>query len=197
LTPRRPNRAIRPDLKAGERPATIQTHGASMPTPTTRACAGCGLRLPVTEAQPDPRYDASPECWQLYGELTASTVTRGDSEFIHQYLVDAYGAQHVVARPRPIGPAFALIGLYLSCERGHTGRQVQHLHVLLARRSKTWPAFTPPPPPVGALTILDVLNAPPGDERDATLRRWARAVWAAWQHEHDRVKTLFETVMAD
>lgn len=168
-----------------------------MPAPIHRDCPGCGLRLPITEAQPDPRYNASPECWQLHGELTAYTVTRGDSEFIHQHLVDAYGAQHVVAHPRPIGPAFVLIGLYLFCERGYTGRQVQRMHMLLARRSKTWPAFIPPPSPAGDLTVLDVLHAPLGDERDAALRRWARAVWDAWRHEHDRIKTLFETVMAD
>src|SRR5579871_5906625 len=106
-----------------------------MPTPTYRDCPGCGVHLPLVEAEPDPRYNASPECWQIHGELTAYTLTRGNIEFIHQHLVDAYGAQHLVANPRPIGPAFTLIGLYLFCERGYSGRQVQHMHMLLARRS--------------------------------------------------------------
>jgi Family of unknown function (DUF5946) len=167
-----------------------------MPAPLYRDCPGCGVRLPATEVQPDGRYNASAECWQLYGELTVYTLSRGYVGFIHQLAVDTYGAQHVGEHARPIGVAFPLIGLYLACERGYSGQQVQHMHMLLARRSKTWPPFTPPPH-AGSLTIHDVLQTPPGDERDAALRRWGQSVWDAWSHEHARVKTLFERVMAD
>jgi hypothetical protein len=161
-------------------------------------CPGCGARLPLEEGHADGRHNASAACWRLYGELNAYTLLRGDREsaFIHQLQVDSYGAQHVGADPRPIGPAFALIGLHLTCERGYTGRQVQHMHTLLAQRSKTWPRFTPPSH-AGDLTILDVMQAAPGEERDAALGRWACSVWNAWSHEHERVRSLFETVMAD
>jgi hypothetical protein len=167
-----------------------------MSTPHYRDCPGCGLHLPISDAPSDVRYNASPECWQLHGELTAYTVTRGNIAFIHQHLVDAYAAQHVKENARAIGVAFALIGLYLACERGYTGRQVQHMHMLLANRSKTWPHFTPPPLR-DALTVLDVLQTPPGETRDHMLHQWTQSVWNAWSHEHDRVKTLFATVMAD
>lgn len=167
-----------------------------MTTPQYRDCPACGLSLPRSETAPDTRYNASPECWQLYGELTAYTVTRGDLEFIHQHLVDAYAAQHVRDDGRPISAAFALIGLYLACERGYTGKQVQHMHMLLANRSKTWPTFTPPSH-MHALTIQDVLHVLPGENRDHMLHQWAKSVWNAWTHEHDRVKSLFATVMGD
>ncbi|HKS68801.1 MAG TPA: DUF5946 family protein [Ktedonobacterales bacterium] len=176
----------------------------TQPHSSTRACSvcpGCGARLPISaDAHPDARYNASVECWQLYGELTAYTVTcgdwEGDGEFIHQLAVDVYGAQHVGETPRPIGPAFALIGLYLTCERGYTGRQVQHLHTLLANRSKTWPRFTPPLY-AGALTVADVMRAPEGEARDARLRKWGHSVWEAWEPEHERVRALFERVMGN
>ena len=167
-----------------------------MGTRLYRDCPGCGVRLPISEAQPDGRYNASAECLQLYGELTAYTLTRGDVEFIHQLAVDAYGAQHAGETVRPIGIAFALIGLYFACERGYSGRQVQHMHMLLARRSKTWPRFVPPPH-VGSVTVLDVVRARPGEERDAMLRRWGLSVWDAWGQEHERVKALVASVMAD
>jgi hypothetical protein len=171
-----------------------------MATPLYRACPGCGERLPATDAQPDARYDArynaSAECWQLYGEMTVYTLARGYREFIYQLAVDAYGAQHVGETTRPIGVAFALIGLYFACERGHSGRQVQHMHMLLARRAKTWPRFAPPSH-VGNVTVHDVMRARPGEERDAMLRRWAGAVWEAWGQEHERVKALVEHVMGD
>jgi hypothetical protein len=140
--------------------------------------------------------NASPECWSLYGELTAYTVTRGDPTFIHQHLVDAYAAQHAGGPSKPISVAFGLIGLYLACEKGYTGRQVQHMHMLLANRSKAWPTFTRPQR-TGALTVRDVFHAQAGDERDATLMRWAASVWEAWRAEHERVKALLAAVMGD
>jgi uncharacterized protein DUF5946 len=170
-----------------------------MAAPLYTDCSGCGVRLPVAEgAFPDARYNASAECWRLYGELTAYTMAWGhqDGAFIHQLAVDAYGAQHTREDARPIGPAFALIGLYLACERGYSGRQVQHMHMLLARRSKTWPHFAPPSH-AGDMTVLDVMRAPAGEGRDYALRRWGRSVWDAWASEHERVRSLFEAVMAD
>jgi hypothetical protein len=169
-----------------------------MATPLYSGCPGCGARLPVEGGSPDSRYNTSAACWLLNGELNAYTLARGDREssFIHQLAVDAYGAQHVAVDSRPIGLAFALIGLYLACERGYTGRQVQRMHMLLARRSKTWPQFSPPLH-AGDVTVLDVMRAPPGEERDAALRRWGCSVWQAWKHEHERVRTVFESVLAE
>ena len=169
--------------------------------PAYSVCPGCGVRLPIdADAVPDARFNASAECLRLYGELNVYTLTRGDwadgGTFIHQLAVDAYAAQHAGDNSRPIGPAFALIGLYLTCERGYTGRQVQHMHTLLARRSKSWPCFTPPASR-GAVTITDVLRAPEGEARDAALRQWGSAAWEAWQPEQERVKSLFASVMGD
>jgi hypothetical protein len=167
-----------------------------MSMPQYRACPGCGVRLPLSDGWPDARANASAECWQLYGELTAYTVTRGYDTFIHQLAVDSYGAQHARENGPLIGLAFALIGLHLTYEKGYSGRQVQHMHVHLARRSTTWPRFTPPPQ-VGALTVQDVLRAPPGEERDEMLRQWGRAVWEAWGQEHAQVAALIASVMGD
>ena len=135
------------------------------------------MRLPFAAGAPaDDRYNASAACWQLYGVLTVYTVAwgYGDGAFIHQLAVDAYGAQHAGEHVRPIGVAFALIGLYLAFERGYSGLQVQQTHSVMARRSKTWPRFAPPGH-VGDLTVRGVLEAAPGAARDSTLRRWGRA----------------------
>jgi len=32
-------------------------------------CPGCGLELPASGLPWDRRRNASPECWQLYGEV--------------------------------------------------------------------------------------------------------------------------------
>lgn len=167
-----------------------------MAEPLYRDCPGCGAHLPATDAPTDARYNASAECWQLNGELTVYTLTRGDRDgaFIHQLAVDAYAAQHASEHSKPFGTAFALIGLYFAFERGYTGRQVQHMHMLLARRTKEWPRFAHQGH-AGALTVADVMRAEPGDERDQALRRWGRAVWDAWAPDHARVESLIASVM--
>lgn len=167
-----------------------------MVTPLFRDCPGCGVRLPVTEAQPDTRFNASAECWHLYGELSAYTLQQGDVEFIHQLAVDAYAAQHAGEHVRPIAVAFGLIGLYLTCERDYSGRQVQHMHQLLANRSKNWPRFALPPQR-GSVTVRDVMRKQSGTDRDDMLWHWALSVWDAWSAEHEQVKALMERVMAD
>ena len=56
-----------------------------------------------------------------YDELASYTLIHGDPAFIHQHVVDAFGAQHATDHSKPIGVAFALIGLYLHVERGRSG----------------------------------------------------------------------------
>ncbi len=58
--------------------------------------------------------------------------------------VDAHAAQHVGPDAPSIGPAFALIGLYLAVERGLSGPQVRETHHLLATPKREWPRFEPP-----------------------------------------------------
>jgi Family of unknown function (DUF5946) len=122
-------------------------------------------------------------------EMTYYTLAHGDPKFIHQHLVDAYGAQHVRQSPSSIGAAFTLAGLYLAVERAFTGRQVQKMHMRMARTSKQWPRFDPPED-VGPLTVADVLAVEPGPGRDEKLMKWCASVWSAWSSEHARVRQM-------
>ena len=169
-----------------------------MATPAYRDCPGCGAHLPASQAYTDERFNASAECWQLYGELTGYTVAQAYSTgtFLHQLAVDTYAAQHAKDDAPPIGTAFALIGLHFAFERGYSGKQVQHMHMLLARRSKHWPRFAPPHH-VGDVTVWDVMQAQPGGQRDTMLRRWGQSVWDAWQAERTRVESLIASVIGD
>ena len=146
-------------------------------------CPGCGVEQPSSGKSPETRHNASAECWALFGELSAYTLVHGDPKFIHQHAVDAWQAQHVVASKSNIGLAFSLIGLYLAVEKGYTGRQVQLAHMELGRTKRIW-AWFDPPAERGRLTVVDVLHAEPGAERDAVLMKWAAGVWATWSHAH-------------
>lgn len=126
---------------------------------------------------------------EAYHELCAYTLGRGDPDFVHQHVVDAWMAQHADDAMRPIGLAFALVGLYLRVERGFTGRQVQRVHMALARRGRDWPAF-PLPAERGSLGACHVMSAAAGPERDRAIDAWCASVWEAFRDNRAAVAAL-------
>lgn len=125
-----------------------------------------------------------------YDALAAYTLSLADPSFVHQHAVDAYAAQRATGQ-KPITIAFALVGLYLYLEKNYSGREVQRAHMRYARKRKQWPSFQPPAER-GAMTVVEVLDARPGPDRDRAIRQWARSVWAAWSAQHAKVAELVE-----
>ena len=122
-----------------------------------------------------------------FHELSFYTLAHPDREvFIHQHGVDAYTAQTASAETRPIGLLYALVGLYLTVERGYTGKEVQRAHLQLARDKTDFPPLSLPAGR-GAITVSDVLDCPAGEKRDAAILRWCAAVWAAYKSCHATV----------
>ena len=130
-----------------------------------------------------------PSDQDLYNELSYYALSHPDPWFIHQHIVDAYAAQKADADAKPIGVVFALAGLYLYIEQNFTGRQVQQAHMRMARKRRTWPMLTPPEQR-GTVTVSDVISAPPGEQRDAVIRKWCASVWDAWKGSRDQVLAL-------
>lgn len=159
-------------------------------------CPGCGLALPRRRESSDLRFRATWECWELYGELAAYTIARRDPSFLHQHGVDAYQAQHAGDGLGSMGAAFSLIGLYMAVEKGATGLQVQRAHMHLGKTKRKWPAFEAPGK-LATLTVQDVLNAEPGERRDAMLMKWCAAVWESWRHAHEWTRAACDELLAD
>jgi hypothetical protein len=126
---------------------------------------------------------------EIYDELSLYTLGLRDKAFLHQNIVDAYAAQHVDDQTKPIRVVFALIGLYLTLEKGFTGRQVQQMHMRLAKQRRLWPRLSPPEA-VAKVTVADVLATAPGDQRDHAIRDWCKAVWEIWQPQRDKIVKL-------
>jgi hypothetical protein len=134
---------------------------------------------------------AAPSEQQAYDELQCYTLARGDQAFIHQHAVDAWAAQHADERTKPIALTFALVGLYLHLERGFTGRQVQRVHMLLARQKRSWPSFVLPRER-GAITASQVIAVPAGPQRDQAIDAWCASVWDAFCDSQRAVAALLE-----
>ncbi|EKU97664.1 hypothetical protein Lepto7375DRAFT_6896 [Leptolyngbya sp. PCC 7375] len=126
-----------------------------------------------------------------YHEMCCYTLAHSDPSFIHQHVVDAFGAQNAPEHDRSIGFTFALIGLYLYVEKGFTGKQVQQAHAQLARNKIQWPDFQMPKDR-GEINVIDVLMAAAGAERDQMIHNWCVAVWKAFSSNRELVNSLLQ-----
>jgi hypothetical protein len=174
-----------------------------MATSGSTTCPGCGLELPASGLPPDPRGNASPECWQLYGEVQGFELAHPElARDYHQLSVDAYGAQHA---PRgtdgevpPISVAYALVGLHLALDRGVPGVEVRAAHQRMGKPNASWPRL-PAPASTGEVTVLDVATA--GAMVDSVsghagaVRAWAASVWRAWASQHAAVAALTDRLL--
>jgi len=158
-------------------------------------CPGCGVLLPEDGSPFDSGYNASGECLSVLYELSAYTLGHGDSAFLHQHVVDAYAAQHHGEGTARIRIAFALIGLFLTFERGRTGREVQRAHMKLGKVKREWPRFEAPEGRA-VLTVVDVMAADAGPARDDVLMRWARGVWMCWSDSHEWARLTCESLLS-
>jgi hypothetical protein len=71
-------------------------------------------------------------------------------------------------------------------EKQLSGRQVQRVHRDLARHKHSWPTFALPARR-GAMTVLDVVAAPEGPERDRAILAWCSSVWETFRASHQTV----------
>lgn len=124
---------------------------------------------------------------EKFYELCYYTLDHKDPVFIHQHVVDAYGAQNADKNSKPIAIYFTLMGLYLYLEKGYTGREVQLAHMKVAKNKKEWQKFDLPQYR-GDVTVSDVLKTPPGKERDEMIRNWCISVWGAYKEVHEKVR---------
>jgi Family of unknown function (DUF5946) len=123
---------------------------------------------------------------EAYHEISYYTLAHKEPTFVHQYIVDAYAAQHADEHSKPIYLAFALAGLYLHNEKHFTGKHVQLAHMQLGKEKKPLPKFDIPENK-GMVTVRDVLKTPPGPDRDEAIEKWSASAWQAYSASRDKV----------
>ena len=129
---------------------------------------------------------------EAYDKLSLYTLAHASPEFIHQYAVDAYAAQHADEHSKPVYLAFALAGLYLHLEKGFSGKAVQLAHMEMGKAKMKWPVFGLPIER-GSMNVSDVLVAAPGKDRDEAIAKWSASVWEAYSASHAKVAEWVQT----
>jgi hypothetical protein len=116
-------------------------------------CPGCGLQLPASGLPWDRRRNASPECWQLYGEVQGFELRHLELvRDFHEPIVDAYAAQHApreVGDVPPISVAYALVGLHLALDHGVSGIEIRAAHQRMGKPDPSWPRLPTRSAPAG------------------------------------------------
>lgn len=111
-----------------------------------------------------------------YDELYVYAMERPG--FILQHVVDATAVQTANPDTKAIRLVFGLIGLYLRVEKQFSGHQVQQVHMILGQKKRAWPILNLPPDR-GSISVVDVLAARRGPERDAAIDQWCQSLWTA------------------
>lgn len=125
---------------------------------------------------------------EALNQLSYCTLSHTGPDFIHQLVVDAFGAQEPSPNDKPIRLVFALVGLFLFVERGFSGRKVQQVHMTLGRVKRKWPSITIPEfrGTINATTVL----AASLDDRDRMIHEWCHCVWEAYARERATIEEL-------
>jgi hypothetical protein len=122
-----------------------------------------------------------------YDEVYVDTM--GRPGFILQHVVDAFVLQTASNHSKPITVVFGLVGLYLRVEKQYSGHQVQQVHMKLGREKRGWPSICFPEDQ-GRITVVDVLAASAGPERDKAIDDWCRSVWTAFSGNRQIIVAL-------
>lgn len=115
--------------------------------------------------------------------------TMGRPGFTLQHVVDAFAAQTANKDSKPIGVVFGLVGLYLHVEKRFSGREVQQVHRKLGSGKRQWPSIRFPADR-GRMTVVDVLAASAGPDRDRTIDDWCASVWASFRDSRKTIIAL-------
>ena len=129
---------------------------------------------------------------EQYHELSFYTLAHQDKSFIHQHIVDAYIAQTANQNTKAISLVFSLAGLYLYVEKNYTGRQVQQVHLQMAKNKIAWPSINLPEYR-GNISVANVIEEAPGPQRDDMIHKWCISVWDAYKDNSEVIAALLQT----
>ena len=159
-----------------------------MTTSTLIHCLGCGALVPDSDGPTHEYMLAAPGCWSLFNEVAVQQYEIASFDF-RRLAVDAYAVQHPGTTDRRAIQSVAvhLISLYFVLERGlKPSEATDRMRRALTDKSRF--VWLEPPPSMGDITVVDVVNITDPTEHQAMVNRWARSAWEAWRAHHAQIR---------
>jgi hypothetical protein len=160
----------------------------AIPTP----CPGCGLVVAPADGPTHAYIGGSPGCWATFNELmTAGAGVPG------QLIGDTYAVQHpgLADRRAVQSVCVHLISLCAALERNWPADRAPHLFRQALEHPSWWRSFPNPVPPIGTITVADVLAEATIDDRRTQARLWAADLWNAYRPHHAVVRGWLATLI--
>lgn len=168
-------------------------------TATVR-CPGCAADFPdVAELRSGTLYvGAAAGCWAAYTELIGRQLSDPDLAGSRMLAVDVYMAQHpgVPGRQAAQSVWVHLVGLCLVLEFGFDPIGSARAKARLAAPDATFD-WLEPPESLGRLTVLDILRTTSAAEHIVATKRWAEAVWSAWEPHQPGIRQRAAAIAGD
>lgn len=125
-------------------------------------------------------------CEAIFQEVIARDFSELERFPLHRLTVDAYSLQHPDRYMRSAKSAAAhLVGACWAIEGTDDPQAAQAISRFLNGNPPLQrPQPDPPPRQRGALTIVDVRDAPDAREHRRVVLAWAADAWAAWSAHH-------------
>ena len=159
-----------------------------MPPQDLIRCLGCGALVLDIEGPTHEYMLSAPGCWSLFNQVAVQQYEIASFD-LRRMAVDAYAVQHPGATDRRAVQSVAvhLISLYFVLERGLTPTEAtdKMRHALSDKSRFVW---LQPPPSMGEITVVNVVNVIDPAEHEALVKRWARSAWEAWSAHHARIR---------
>jgi Family of unknown function (DUF5946) len=152
------------------------------------SCPGCGLVTPSPSLATHAYIGASTGCWEVFCEALMSDLGycgRG-------HLVgDAYAAQHPGVPERPVVQPVCvhLVALCAAIERAWPRNGMVDVRRRAASSGSELWCWLVPEPPLGTLTVGDVMAAGDPAGRASVVWDYVEGVWQAYAAHHDQVRS--------
>lgn len=151
-------------------------------------CLGCGALVPDVDGSTHEYMLSAPGCWSFFNEVAVQQYEIASFD-LRRLAVDAYAVQHPGTTDRRAIQSVAvhLISLYFVLERGlKPSEATDKMRRALTDKSRF--VWLEPPPSMGDITVVDMVNISDPTEHKAMVNRWARSAWQAWSTHHAQIR---------
>ena len=151
-------------------------------------CLGCGALVPDIDGATHEYMLSAPGCWAAFNELAVQQYEIASFD-LRRMAVDAYAVQHPGTTDRRAVQSVAvhLISLYFVLERGLTPTEAtDKMRDALTDKSRFM--WLKPPPSMGDITVVNVVNVIDPIMHEAMVKRWAYSAWEAWSAYHTQIR---------